>query len=74
MNNKLKLGVLLLVIVLMFQNCQKDDDLLTTKISSQTSYKRVSLNQVLKLKPIIESIKNISPIASNVDLRPGKPF
>ncbi|AUC74270.1 hypothetical protein [Olleya sp. Bg11-27] len=58
----------------MFQNCQKDDDLLTTKISSQTSYKRVSLNQVLKLKPIIESIKNISPIASNVDLRPGETF
>ncbi|WP_262497665.1 hypothetical protein [Olleya sp. Bg11-27] len=39
MNNKLKLGVLLLVIVLMFQNCQKDDDLLTTKISIKQAIK-----------------------------------
>ncbi|WP_289044795.1 hypothetical protein [uncultured Olleya sp.] len=74
MNNKLKLGVLLLVIVLMFQNCQNDDDLLTTKINSQTSYKRVSLDQVLKLKPIAENIKKVRPLISNIDSRTGETF
>ncbi|WP_289046149.1 hypothetical protein [uncultured Olleya sp.] len=65
----LKCGILLFGISALLFNCQKEDDNLNTDTFQTETYKTVSLNQVLKLKPIIENLKNVRTNNSNVSLR-----
>ncbi|PKG53386.1 hypothetical protein [Olleya sp. 1-3] len=67
--SKFKQIVLFFSVVFLFQNCQKEDDLLITDNDQAETYKTVTLDNVLKLKPIVESIKRIRLSTSNIDFR-----
>lgn len=51
--SKFKQIVLFFSVVFLFQNCQKEDDLLITDNDQAETYKTVTLDNVLKLKPIV---------------------
>lgn len=73
--SKIHLSILLfLSLFLCLTNCQKDDDSLNIEINNTKFYKKVSLNEVLQLKPIVENIKKVIPTISNIDARSGDAF
>ncbi|WP_281847187.1 hypothetical protein [Olleya namhaensis] len=65
----LKCGILLFGISVMLFNCQKDDTLEIDKQLQTDYYKTVSLNQLPKLKPVINNLKLFSKNNSNLNAR-----
>ncbi|RBP28389.1 hypothetical protein DFR65_1075 [Oceanihabitans sediminis] len=62
LKNYLKLGILLFGVSIFFIACQKEEfNVIENVKNTTTSYKVVSLNQLTKLKPIIENVKHIKP-------------
>lgn len=62
-----KCGILLFGGSIMLFNCQKEDDIFETNNFQTKSYKTVSLNQVPKLIPIINNIKNVKQKKQNAN-------
>ena len=62
LKNYLKLGILLFGVSIFFIACQKEElyqqDAITT---TETSYKVISLNEIEKLKPVVNNIKQVKP-------------
>ncbi len=74
LKNLLKCGILLFGISTLLFNCQKQDDNLNTDGFQTETYKTVSLNQVSKLKPVIENLKKVRPVLSDNSFRTSETF
>lgn len=74
LKNYLKLGILLFGMLPIFQNCQKEDSI-ENEFKNQTDYyKTVSLNQLPKLKPVIENLKTFNKSNTNISARQGTTY